>query len=67
MAAIGAGINAGHANLLAALAALDEAGVPNLGVSTSSFRISILTAETRVADAARALHRSLIEAGRGWK
>jgi aspartate kinase len=61
VSAIGAGINADFANLRAALGALEHAGVPCLGVSTSSFRISVLTDEGRVADAVRALHRRLVE------
>jgi aspartate kinase len=61
VSAIGAGINAGFANLRASLQALAEVGVECLGVSTSSFRISVLTEEPRVADAARALHGRLVE------
>jgi aspartate kinase len=65
VSAIGAGINASNRNLLAALEALEEAAVPNRGVSTSSFRISVLTDEARVAEAARALHRRLVEGALG--
>jgi len=61
VSAIGAGINAGFANLRAALQALACSAVPCLGVSTSSFRISVLTEESRVSDGVRALHRALIE------
>ena len=61
VSAIGTGINAGFAKLRAALQALEDAGVLSLGVSTSSFRISVLLAEDRVQDAVRALHRRLVE------
>ena len=61
VSAIGAGINGDFANLRAALTALERAGVPCFGVSTSSFRISVLTDEGRVDDAVRALHRRLVE------
>jgi aspartate kinase len=61
VSAIGAGINAGFANLRAALSALAEVPVECLGVSTSSFRISVLTGEACVPDAVRALHRRLVE------
>jgi aspartate kinase len=61
VSAIGAGINADFSNLRAGLEALAEVPVACLGVSTSRFRISVLTEEARVPDAVRALHRRLLE------
>jgi aspartate kinase len=61
VSAIGAGINAHCGNLRSALAALREAGVDVLGLSTSSFRISFLVPEPRVDETARRLHAALIE------
>jgi aspartate kinase len=55
---VGAGINASHENLRRALKAVR---VPPLGVTTSSFRISLLLEEPQVEEAARALHAALIE------
>jgi aspartate kinase len=60
VSAIGAGINASYANLRAALRALQEAGTEIRGVSTSSFRISLLIDEARVRDAVVRLHDCLI-------
>ena len=61
VAAIGAGINTSGRNLRRTLAALAEEGIPVSSVSTSSFRISLLTSQDRVKDAVRRLHRDLIE------
>jgi aspartate kinase len=61
VSAIGAGINARFGNLRSALAALRQAGVDVLGLSTSSFRISFLVHELRVDETARRLHAALIE------
>ena len=61
VSAIGAGINLSFANLRAALQALESAGLAAFGVSTSSFRISVLIEEDRVGDSVRALHRGLLE------
>jgi aspartate kinase len=61
VSAIGAGINARFENLRRALDALAAAGVEVLGVSTSSFRISLVIEETGVEEAARRLHAALIE------
>jgi aspartate kinase len=61
VAAIGAGINAGAHNLRRTLAALADEGIEVCSVSTSSFRISLLTPQDRVKDAVRRLHRELIE------
>jgi aspartate kinase len=60
VSAIGAGINAGFGNLRRCLAALSELRASLLGVSTSSFRISLLLDEARVPDAVRRLHSELI-------
>jgi len=59
--AIGAGINAGHRNLRAALTALEGIGGPILGLATSSFRISFLLDEANLHEAVRRLHAALIE------
>lgn len=61
VSAIGAGINATPRNLRRAVGVLRPLDTPLLGVSTSSFRISILLAEARLDEAVRALHRALIE------
>ncbi len=61
VSAIGAGINASFANVGAALAAMASAGLPILGLSTSSFRISLLLEEKDVEPAARALHHRLVQ------
>jgi len=60
VSAIGAGINASFANLRKFLAALSALGVPLLGLSTSSFRISALLEETNVEEAVRRLHAELV-------
>jgi aspartate kinase len=61
VSAIGASINTSFSNLRAALGALEAAGVRCVGVSTSSFRISLLLEDTAVPDAVRLLHRRLVE------
>ena len=61
VSAIGAGINADSENLRCALGALRQAQIEVLGLSTSSFRISLLVWEGQVEEAARRLHRALIE------
>jgi aspartate kinase len=61
VAAIGAGINASSRNLRRTLTVLAEEGIEVAAISTSSFRISLLTPEARVKDAVRRLHRELIE------
>jgi aspartate kinase len=58
VSAIGAGINASFDNVRTVLGAL--AGVEVLGVSTSSFRISVLVPEARLAEAVRAVHAKLV-------
>jgi aspartate kinase len=63
VSAIGAGINADSRNLRKALEVLQGRGVPVFGVSTSSFRISVLMEEPRVADSVRALHQALVTEG----
>lgn len=60
VSAIGAGINTSYKNLRAGTAAMS--GIPTLGVSTSSFRITWLIPVTSVDDAVRALHQTFIEA-----
>jgi aspartate kinase len=60
VSAIGAGINARFENLRRALGALAAAGIEVVGVSTSSFRISLVIEEAGVEEAARRLHATLI-------
>jgi aspartate kinase len=61
VSAIGAGINATFRNARTTLLALAELGAPVLGLSTSSFRISVLLEERFVPDAVRRLHGRLVE------
>jgi aspartate kinase len=60
VSAVGAGINASHENLRKTLDVMRANGVEPLGVTTSSFRISLLLPEGAVDDAARALHAVLV-------
>jgi aspartate kinase len=60
---IGAGINTTFANLRRALGVLLADGVAVLGVSTSSFRISLLVEEGAVKGAVRRLHDELVTEG----
>ena len=60
VSAIGAAINTSYRNLRAGSVALS--GIPILGVSTSSFRITWLIPIAAVDDAVRALHQTFIEA-----
>jgi aspartate kinase len=62
VSAIGAGINARFANLRATLAALQSANAEVVGLSTSSFRISVLLARADVSDIVRRLHQALVKA-----
>ena len=62
VSAIGTGINATFANVRRALEALAERDVAVLGLSTSSFRISMLVEERALPSAVRALHERLVEA-----
>ncbi len=64
VSAIGAGINTGFDALRRALSVLAAAGTPVLGMSTSSFRISLLLEEAAVPDAVRLLHAELVTAPR---
>ncbi len=63
VSAIGAGINASFQNLRRAFAVVDGQGARVLGVSTSSFRISLLLEEAAVPQAVRALHAALVTEG----
>ena len=63
VSAIGAGINATFGNLRRAAAVLVGQGTPVLGVSTSSFRISLLVEEGKVPEAVRGLHAELVSEG----
>jgi len=61
VSAVGAGINARFENLRTAIDALSAAGIAALGLSTSSFRISVLVKDSAVAEATRSLHAALVE------
>ncbi|HYU44025.1 MAG TPA: aspartate kinase [Vicinamibacteria bacterium] len=63
VSAIGAGINASFHNLRRAYGVLSKQGATVLGVSTSSFRISLLVEEAKVPDAVRGLHAELVSEG----
>ncbi|MBI3931902.1 MAG: aspartate kinase [Acidobacteria bacterium] len=60
VSAIGTGINARFLNVRRVLAILGDAGTRVMGLSTSSFRISVLIDEARVADAVLRLHAGLV-------
>ena len=62
VSAIGAGINQTFANLKAAVDVARATGTALLGVSTSSFRISLLVDEERVRSLVGALHDRLVPA-----
>jgi aspartate kinase len=55
---VGAGINASHENLRLCLDAVASLGAQAIGVTTSSFRISLLIDEGWSDELARALHRA---------
>jgi aspartate kinase len=57
---IGAGINASFSTLRAALHALAELSIEVVGVTTSSFRVSLLVDAARLPEAVRQLHGRLI-------
>ena len=61
VSAVGTGINATHANLLAGTRALRNAGIAPAGLATSGFRITWLLPDARTDDAVRALHRLFVE------
>jgi aspartate kinase len=61
VSAIGSGINADFGNLRRVLDAISRLGARPIGVSTSSFRISLLLEEPQVEPAVRSLHEALIE------
>ena len=63
VSAIGAGINATFHNVRRAFDVLAAQGATVLGVSTSSFRISLLVEEGVVPGAVRALHAELVTEG----
>jgi aspartate kinase len=63
VSAIGAGINASFHNLRRAFDVLSTQGATVLGVSTSSFRISLLVEEAKVPEAVRGLHAELVSEG----
>jgi aspartate kinase len=61
VSAVGSGINASHENLRRAIEAVMALGTTPVGITTSSFRISLLLDETVLEKAARALHQALVE------
>jgi aspartate kinase len=63
VSAIGSGINATFANLRKALDAAAAAEAAVLGISTSSFRISLLVEERHLVPLTRGLHAALVEGG----
>jgi aspartate kinase len=63
VSAIGAGINASFENVRRAFGVLSRQGASVHGVSTSSFRISLLLEEAKVPDAVRGLHAELVTEG----
>jgi aspartate kinase len=64
VSAIGAGINATYANVLAGAEALHRIGITPAGTATSSFRITWMVPRDEAADAVRALHQRFIESRR---
>jgi len=60
VSAIGSGINASFANVRRAVAALAAARIEVLGLTTSSFRISLLIEEAHLPEAVRRLHAELV-------
>ncbi|HEY3121420.1 MAG TPA: aspartate kinase, partial [Vicinamibacteria bacterium] len=60
VSAIGTGINATFENLRRCLTAVADLGVTLRGVSTSSFRISLVVDEPRVTEVVRRLHADLV-------
>jgi aspartate kinase len=56
VSAIGAGVNASFHNVREAVRRVSEVAPDVLGLATSSFRISLLLEEAKVADAVRQLH-----------
>jgi aspartate kinase len=63
VSAIGAGINASFENVRRAFGVLARQEATVLGVSTSSFRISLLLEGAKVPDAVRGLHAELVTEG----
>ena len=61
VSAIGSGINASFANLRKALDAAAAVEAAVLGISTSSFRISVLVEERHLPGLTRGFHRALVE------
>ena len=61
VSAIGSGINASFANLRRALDAAAAVEAAVLGISTSSFRISVLVEERHLAELTRGFHAALVE------
>lgn len=60
VSAIGAGINATHATLLEGSRVLRSAGIEPRALATSSFRITWLVEDGRLAESVRVLHAALI-------
>jgi aspartate kinase len=60
VSAIGAAINADFGNVRRCLDELAAMGVEALGLSTTSFRISVLLDESHLAEAVRRLHHALV-------
>jgi aspartate kinase len=60
VSAIGAAINADFGNVRRCLGELAAMGVETLGLSTTSFRISVLLDESRLTEAVQRLHHALV-------
>ena len=58
---IGEGLNRNNRALIATMALLREHGTPPAGVTTTSFRISLLIPRERIGEAVRICHRRWIE------
>jgi aspartate kinase len=61
VSAVGAGINASYANVLAGNATLARIGVQPAGMATSSFRITWMIPRDRTDAGVRALHDRFID------
>jgi len=64
LSVVGAGINASFENVRRGAAALEAAGIPPIGVSTSSFRITWMIDRAKLNGAVQLLHALFIESGR---
>jgi aspartate kinase len=61
LSVIGAGINSSFENVRRGTSALDGAGLPHFGTSTSSFRITWMVEHARLDAAVRLMHNTFLE------